>query len=74
MVGDGLFADGLQARKCAMGLPPNVYLAHINIGAFNGLPLTGNFETIQDPALLPEKLHLVLARQLERPDDSLDAR
>lgn len=74
VVGDGLFADGLQARKCAMGLPPNVYLAHINIGAFNGLPLTGNFETIQDPALLPEKLHLVLARQLERPDDSLDAR
>lgn len=74
VVGDGLFADGLQARKCAMGLPLNVYLAHINIGAFNGLPLTGNFETIQDPALLPEKLHLVLARQLERPDDSLDAR
>lgn len=74
VVGDGLFADGLQARKCAMGLPPNVYLAHINIGAFNGLPLTGNFETIQDPALLPEKLCLVLARQLERSDDSPDAR
>ncbi|RDB60813.1 hypothetical protein C1878_13285 [Gordonibacter sp. 28C] len=70
VVSDGLFADGLQARKCAMGLPSNVYLTHINIGEFNGLPLTSNFETIKDPALLPEKLHLVLARQLDRRADS----
>ncbi|MBX9035269.1 hypothetical protein [Gordonibacter massiliensis (ex Traore et al. 2017)] len=73
VVSDGLFADGLQARKCAMSLPSNVYLTHINIGEFNGLPLTSNFETIQDPALLPEKLHLVLARQLDRRTDSPDA-
>lgn len=64
IVGDGLFADGLQARKCVMNMPENVYVAHINIGEFAGLPLTGNFETIQDPSVLPEKLYSVLEHRL----------
>lgn len=64
VVSDGLFADGLQARKRAMEMPDNVYLAHINIGEFTGLPLTENFETIRDAATLPDKLHAVLERRL----------
>lgn len=64
VVGDGLFADGLQARKCTMSMPDNVYLAHINIGDYSGLPLSNNFETISNPLVLPEKLRSVLARHL----------
>lgn len=65
VVSDGLFADGLQARKFALTMPENVYLAHINIGEFTGTPLTANFETIRDPGVLPEKLYAVLAKRLE---------
>lgn len=65
VVGDGLFADGLHARKCAMTLPENTHLAHINIGEFSGLPLTENFETIQNPAVLPARLHSVLSGLFE---------
>lgn len=64
VVSDGLFADGLQARKCVMGMPENAYIAHITIGDYSGLPLTSNFETIHDPAVLPDKLRNVLARRL----------
>ena len=68
VVSDGLFADGLQARKQAMGMPASVYLAHINIGDFSGLPLTEHFETIRDASALPDKLYAVLAQRLNADD------
>lgn len=65
VVSDGLFADGLQARKTALHLPDNVHLAHINIGDYASLPLSEHFETITNPTHLPEKLHTTLLHQLQ---------
>lgn len=66
IVSDGLFADNLIAYKTAEALPSNSFLGHINIGEFRGIPITPNYDSIEDPGLLPMMLSRILSAYLER--------
>lgn len=64
IVSDGLFSDSLEAFKTVKDMPSNVYVGHIFIGDFSGIPITSHCEIIHSPKLLPKKLKALLEEQL----------
>lgn len=65
VVSDGRILDGERARHMVADMPDNVYIGHINIGDFEGEPITSHCEAIRDPGALPAKLKEVLEGRLE---------
>ncbi|MDR2715922.1 MAG: VWA domain-containing protein, partial [Coriobacteriaceae bacterium] len=66
IVSDGLFADNLMAFKTVQNMPKNCFVCHINIGGFAGVPITLDYETVDDPVWLPTMLERILSSYLER--------
>ncbi len=66
IVSDGLFADNLNAYRIVRNMPPNAYVGHINVGEFSGVPITPNYELVQDANVLPEKLKSLLVSHMNR--------
>lgn len=69
VVSDGRILDGERARQMVADMPDNAYVGHINIGDFEGDPITPHCEAIRDPGALPEKLKEVLEGRLEETID-----
>lgn len=65
VVTDGLLSDARRARNLVHEMPDNVYLGHVNIGDLEQGALTENYETVYDPATLPEKLAAILEERFE---------